>query len=735
MLTDKIKKKIGKKKEESNKKVGSSGSNVDLKKRELIKNSVKVAPFLSLLTTACEEEDPFSLPIEKPHITGAEKWYKGEEKFLKTTCGRCQVNCGIIVRVVEGRAVNVSGNPKSSPNRGVVGPKGLTSAFALYDPDRIKAPLLRKGTRGDGKWEEVSYEDAINIISEKLKEKLNSPSKIAILCGRQKGFTKELFERFAKVIGTPNFYDFSEKSYSPRAIFLAMKESFGIYDLPGFDLENTRYILSAETAIFETTCHGLMFSRSSYKIKFGVPTQRAKILHVDHFYSHTASQADEFIQVRFGKLHIFLCGLAHQLIKEGMYDKEFVKNKTQGFDDFADFVKNFEPEKVEEETGIEAKEIVRIARELWLSRPAVVVVDERSTLYTNGLLIASLSLSLNALLGNINKPGGLFIRKDIPFSPWKEISKYQISGKKIDFSDLPESEVDTIFVYYFNPVYSETENMRWKKFFERADFVVSFSPFMDETSALADIIIPDHTPLERFEDAQSLSSIPYAGFGLRRPVVAPIYKTKNTGDVILDIAKKLGFETDFYFENFKEAVLERLKNFDLEQLEKDGWWEDPEKKPKDFDKFKFTSPKIFEEPKWMSDGEFYLFPYKSIAYAEGSGANIPFLMELSARLKGIPAYLSYETFCEISPSAAEKLGLKNFDNVYISTEKGKIKAKVLIKQGIQDDVILVELGKGHNEFGRFAKGKGSNPRDIIPYVKSQAGNSALYVARVKIEKA
>lgn len=124
--------------------------------------------------------------------------------------------------------------------------------------------------------------------------------------------------------------------------------------------------------------------------------------------------------------------------------------------------------------------------------------------------------------------------------------------------------------------------------------------------------------------------------------------------MIIDIGKKLGFEDEFYFDNFEKAVRERLKNFDLDLLEKDGWWEDPEKKGKDFNKFKFTDPKMFEEPKWVGEGDLYLFPYKSISYAEGSGANIPFLMELSARLKGVPAYMAYETFCEISSSLAEK---------------------------------------------------------------------------------
>jgi len=705
---------------------------IDPRKREFFR-AVGGISVLSLLTSC--ETHIYSLPEEKPPVPGAEKWYEGEEKYIRSTCGQCPVNCGTIVRVVEGRAVKIIGNPLSTPNRGVLGPKGNTGLMVLYDPDRIKNPLKRSGKRGEGKWEKISWKEAIGIVAEKLKEKIEKGEshKIAVLCGRPNGFTKELFERFAIVMGTPNFYDFLEKSYSPRPILEAMKEAFGIWDLPGFDAERTRYILSLGSAMFESTCHGIHFSRASYQIKYGQPTSRAKIVQVEPFLSATASQADEWITIKPGKYDVFALGIANVLISEGMYDKNFVEKKTEGFASFREIAKQYTPERVERETGVPARDVVRIAREMWNSRPAISIVDERSTSTTNGLTIACLSLALNVLLGSINSPGGLVLRPPIDFSPWKKIEKKN-KNNKIPFADLPDSNVDTFIIYYMNPVYSEPAGQRWSRILEKAEFVVSFSPFEDETTLFADIVLPDHTYLERYEDAQSFSSMTYAGFGIRKPVVEPLYETQNTGDTIIQVAKKMGFENEFYWENFEEAVKERLKNFDIDEIEKKGWWEDPEKKWAEFEKFRFCHHLPPREPEWKGEG-FYLIPYKSITYAEGSGANIPYLMELSARMKMLPAYMSYETFIEISPELAQELGLVRFENVYVVSEIGKIKAKVLVREGIPKDIVLIELGKGHKAFGKFAKGKGSNPREIIVPVKSMSGNLSLFSTRVKIEKA
>ncbi|GBD03234.1 Polysulfide reductase chain A [bacterium HR19] len=705
---------------------------VDIKKREFFK-AVGGISVLSLLTSC--EADVYSLPEKKPPVPGAEKWYEGEEKYIKSVCGQCPVNCGIIVRVVEGRAVKIMGNPAASPNRGVLGPKGNSGIMTLYDPDRIKHPLKRVGKRGEGKWEKISWDEAIKIVAQKLKEKVEKGEsrKIAILCGRPKGFTRELFERFADVLGTPNFYDFFEKSYSPRPILEAMREAFGVWDLPGFDSQKTQYILSLGSAMFESTCHGIRFARAVYEIRYRYPARRGKIVQVDPFLSATGSQADEWIPIKPGKYDVFALGIANVLISENMYDRDFVEKKTEGFERFGEIAREYTPERVEKETGVPAHDIVRIAREMWNSRPSISLVDERSTSTTNGLHIACLSLCLNALLGSINSPGGLVLRPPIKFSNWKDV-KRKTKERKIPFADLPDSDVDTFLFYYMNPVYSEPAGERWAKLLEKADFVVSFSPFEDETSLFADIILPDHTYLERFEDAQSFSSIPFAGFGIRKPVVYPLYDTKNTGDTIILIAKEMGFEDEFYWEDFEEAVKERLKNFDIDEVEEKGWWEDPEKKWADFDKFRFCSHLPPHEPEWKGDG-LYLLPYKSTTYGEGSGANIPYLMELSARIKMLPAYMSYETFVEISPELAEKLKLSNFERVYVVSDTGKIKAKVLIKEGVPPDVVLVELGRGHKAFGRFAKGRGANPREIIVPLKSIVGNLALWTTRVKIEKA
>lgn len=734
---EKVMKKIIKKRKEK------EGERDDILKSR--RKFLKVAGSLSLLlgtSIACEEEE-YDLPHNKPPVPGSQNWYIGQEKFIKSACGQCNVNCGIIVRVVEGRAVKIKGNPASSPNMGVLGPKGNSGVFVLYDPDRIRYPLIRVGKKGKKQWKEVGWDEAISYVSKKLLElkKNGDADKVAVLCGKPKGFIRDLFELFSYAYGTPNFYDFHSKSYSPTPLLIAMEEATGVFDLPGYDAENTQYILSLGAAIFESTCHGIYLARSSHYLKYGRPTIRAKIVQVEPFLSQTGREVDEWIRIKPGRYDVFALGIANILISEGMYDKKFVEENTEGFDKFSEIAKEFPPQRVERETGVPAKVIIRIAKELWNSRPAIVIADERSFSTTNDLSIACASLSLNALLGSINSRGGVIVKDTPEFSEWKV--KYEKPGNPVDFSDLPNSDISAVLLYYMNPAYSEPDTARWRKFLEKA-FVISFSPFMDESTAYADVILPDHTYLERFEDAPSYSSTKYFSLGIRQPVVEPLYNTRNSGDVIIELGKKLGL--NFYWDDFKQAVEERLKGVvKIDELMEKGWWEfrnrneSAEKEHKNFrtpsGKFNFCWRHLPPPPpQWVGDGEIYLLPYKSINYAEGSGANIPYLQELSARMKNVPGYRRAETFLEISPSLAEKLGVKNGDEALLTLRGKKIKLPVIVVDGIPKDIALIEMGKGHSEFGRFAKGKGINPRDFLPVLKSQSGKPGYWILKVRVER-
>ena len=704
---------------------------------------LKIAGSLSLLlgaSTACEEEE-YDLPHNKPPVPGSQNWYIGQEKFIKSACGQCNVNCGIIVRVVEGRAVKIKGNPASSPNMGVLGPKGNSGVFVLYDPDRIRSPLIRVGKKGKKQWREVGWDEAISYVSKKLLElkKNGDADKVAVLCGKPKGFIRDLFELFAYGYGTSNFYDFHSKSYSPTPLLIAMEEATGVFDLPGYDAENTQYILSLGAAIFESTCHGIYLAKSSHYLKYGRPTIRAKIVQVEPFLSQTGREVDEWIRIKPGRYDVFALGIANVLISEGMYDKKFVEENAEGFDKFSEIAKEFPPQRVEKEAGVPAKDLTRIARELWNSRPAIVIVDERSFSTTNDLSIACASLSLNALLGSINSRGGVIVKHIPEFSEWKV--KYEKPGNPVDFSDLPNSDISVVLLYYMNPAYSEPDTTRWRKFLEKT-FVISFSPFMDESTAYADVILPDHTYLERFEDAPSYSSTKYFSLGIRQPAVEPLYNTRNSGDTIIELGRKLGL--NFYWNDFKEAVEERLKGVvQIDKLIERGYWDFKEGEEFENSRFKTPSGKFnfcwkhigVSQPNWVGEGNIYFLPYKSITYAEGSGANIPYLQELSARMKGLPGYKSYETFLEISPELAEKLGVKNGDEVFVAFSNRKVKFPVIIVEGIQVDIVLVEMGKGHTEFGRFARGKGINPRDLLPPVKGLSGTLKHWILKVKVEKA
>ncbi|MCE9583420.1 MAG: molybdopterin-dependent oxidoreductase [Planctomycetes bacterium] len=729
-----------------------------------------------------QKEDPYNL--NRPKVPGQAAYGTYQEKWITTTCSQCWAGCGVKVRVVEGRAVKIDGHPANPINRGSLGPKGQAGLEVLYHPDRFKGPVRRDGPRGSGKWAAVSWDDAIKEIAKSLADiRARGESRgVLVLDGEPRGMMRELWERFANVYGTPNHVD--HRAASDGGKLLAMAYMHGIPEIPAYDWTGTRYVLGFGASLFESWCQSIHLMRASSALRRDMPGRRVKFVQISPRYSVTASKADEWIEIEPATYGALALGLGHVIVRDELYDKEFVKDHTFGFEDWKDaegkshrgykdlVLKDYPPEKVAKITGISVKTIERIAHELVDHKPALSLADGGAAAATNGLGTAMAIHALNGLLGNLERPGGMIVQRRAPFAPWAdveqdEVAKKGLAAERIDGSGsdrlplalgciqaLPDAllsgapyAAQALFLYHSNPAFSKPGGKKWQDAFQKIPLVVSFSPFPDESTFQADFVLPDHTYLERWEVVDPVPSVGYQIATFRQPAVEPLYNTRQTGDVLIQIAKAMGgpVADAFPWETFRKASEERLKPLfnvegsstvaaklaDLRKgMDKDsGWWlpkfpyeqwADAFKTPSG--KFEFYSQTIakrlaampglekeldargiatrgddlclphWETPKAAGDEAQYPFKiaaYRGIDYAEGGVRHLPWLVEIA-----LPRRAAWLQRVEIHPADARQMKIKDGDMVRVETPAGSTRMSAVVAPGTRRGMIGVALGHG-----------------------------------------
>jgi anaerobic selenocysteine-containing dehydrogenase len=486
-------------------------------------------------------------------------------------------------------------------------------------------------------------------------------------------------------------------------------------------------------------------------------------------------------------------------------------------------LRDYSPEKVSEITGIQEETIVRLAREFAANRPALAVGERGSGAQSNGLYNRMAIHCLNALVGSLGVKGGAFVQKEPPFTPLPAVRldstaerglanprvdgagsvRYPLAanvGQALAENIIEETPYRTnaLLLYYSNPLFSAPKVDDFYRAFDKVPFIVSFSPFMDDSTSYADLVLPDSTFLERYQDDPVLPSVGFPAFGLRQPAIEPLHDTRNTGDVIVQLAKKMGgsVATAFPWADFEEALKERVRgvqqsrrgsivsdNFDdfWTQLKEIGGWWDEKAAPRGMDfatpsgKFEFYSQRMkkeleavatieatnrnsdvvremevmlkaaqvdargdelylphYEPPRRVGDKEeypFYLNTYKAMARAGGSGANQPWLQEIF----GLHVSEKWSDWLEINPEAAQHLGIADGAKVWVESPLGRIQVKARHYAGAMPDVISMPFAYGHRAFGRWAKGRGDNPNQILANESDRLiGQTALTATRVKV---
>ncbi len=744
----------------------------------------------------------------------------GTETFIPTVCSMCPSGCGIIARVVDGHVVKLDGSPMHPINLGALCPKGHTALELLYNPDRLSGPLRRVGERGAGTWESITWDEAAQLVSDKLSEiRANgTPEQAALLYGETRGQLRSFFERFMRAVGSPNTV--SHDSLNIEAARLAIYFTQGVYDLPAYDLENSSYILSFGANLLEAgRVPQRMISGYAY-LRRGRST-RGKIVIIDPRQGVTGAKADEWIAIKPGTDLALALGIANVIIASGQFDTDFVHNYTYGFEDFVDadgqlrvgfksyVLKNYTPQIVEQITGIPSTTISRIAGEFIGNPPAIAVLPGKGGLLNgsiNGLYTAMAIHMLNALAGSIEAPGGILTQRYMPAPAWPELPADPIAersqhAERVDGagSEFPLGRhayqmvadrvlagypLSALFLYDANPVYEVPGGKRFIDAFERIPLIVSFSSFMDETAQHADLVLPEPTFLERYQD-DHLEGMGYPGISLRQPVIPPLYDTMTAGDFLLRVAHQMGdpVAQAFPWESYEELLQERLQSIgtDWDTLRQLGIWLTPgyrfarrgsqtwieqvvgidrQNAPRD-GRFDFFSREMLAMIGAWSDEEraklgitvsgdsVYLPHYEEVAYAGdeaeypftlniitlmslgsySTNANLPTLQEIS----GMTVGETWGSWLEMNPETAEELHLKDGEIVWVESPFGRLQVKLRLVKALHPDVVNLPYNQGHTAVGRWAKNRGVNGLEILnPASEPATGLAAMTNTRVRV---
>ena len=740
-----------------------------MKRREFIILSGMGATSASLLS-ACRHPEEKLIPALIPD----DEYVPGIDYWKASTCGMCPAGCGIIVRTREHKANKIEGNPLHPVNRGALCARGQAGLEVLYNPDRIKGPMKRIGERGEGKWQEISWDEAIKTLADKLQELKTQgrAGEVVFATAARHGVTGLVAEHFVSTYGSKWLVGadvFTQSLYD-----LAYSTSYGLRPdsvaIPSFDIANARFLLSFGARFLETWHSPVMYSLAYGEFRHTSGRARGKFVQIEPRMSLTGANADEWLPAAVGTEGLVALGIAQVIIGEGLVKNvpapgSLLSINPIGFsgDGVAPIptaelnskhIDAYAPEQTASLTGIPAEKLVRIAREFASSQPALAIGNGtievghgQRTALNHGIEQIKAIHYLNQLVGNVNKPGGVLLPEAEPFDPlakWRDKNRAGWLPMIAEITAGPT--ISALLIHQANPVHNEP---RVADRIRTLPFVASFSSFLDETTQLADLVLPDHSYLESWDIKASQPVKPGAVATLTRPVITPQLNTKQTADVLLEISREIGQSIPFTSaeEIVKQAALElpsAQRSVKTESAE-DPWekvaeqgvwigdaraWSEDTNKSVIFGPSAATALEAIRsfESQHVSDEEYplMLMTYEHMTLGDGTFANLPWLQELPDPMTSV----MWGSWLEINPQTARSLGIADGDLVEVRTTEGTVTVPAVLYRAIRPDVIAMPYGQGHSAYGRYGSSTGAN----AALLNSLALNAEGATVRARVSK-
>lgn len=644
--------------------------------------------------------------------------------YFNSTCAQCDAGCGIMGRVREGRVLKLEGNPKSSINNGKMCGLGQAGVQAHYNPDRIREPLLRNGDKGEA----ISWEKALGLINEKVGGV--KAENVAFLTGGVSGHVKALLKNYLDALGSGHHYVY--EAVAPSIMRAANKKAYGI-EMPRLRLDKAKVIVSFGADFLGAWISPVHFSQQYARFRKADNGERGVLVQVESKMTLTGANADRWLAIRPGTEGILALGLINLLAAAGL--------SVPG--DVAAAVKDYTADRVSKDTGVSTEHIGKLAALLKERSPSLIIAGSAAEGYAHGSQNATAIALLNQVLGNVGKtveaPSG------IPFPQMAPTTGNRIALQTLN-ENMAQDKVKVLFSYGANPVFTAPVSMKLKENLKKVPFKVVFAHYMDETAVEADLVLPLNSALEDWATAMPEYTAEGAQLNIQQPLMEKLYPgTLGMGDILLALLKQRrpdeykGYE-DFY-SYLRSAMVSNKGALGGANEDDDTFWDTALSRgvvklvgtPVNISSNASAKGLVVPAP-FVEDSAYplHLIPAVSASLRDGRNANEPWLQESPDPLTTIV----WDSWVEMHPKTAAKLGIVEGDIVEVASKSGAIKAQVYVFTGIHPDVISVPLGYGHEAMGRYAKGIGVNAFKILdPVFDKETGELAMHETRVKVTKA
>jgi anaerobic selenocysteine-containing dehydrogenase len=671
------------------------------------------------------------------------------ESWATSVCRECPAACGVRVRLMDRTPVKLEGNPNCPIARGTLCAKGQAALESYFDPDRLVGPARRTGRRGENRWTPITWDAAVSLLASHLD--LHAPPDAMIaFAADERGPVDDAWTRFWTILHARTAWTLSSTAERLAPAFAALT---GAAADPVFDLERSTQVLSFGAPLVEDWLSPVWAQRAYGRFRRGAGRPRGRLVQVDSRRSLTARKADEWLPVAVDRQVFLAYGIASVLFRENRIDRALLDSLGGNLNDFeGGVVARYTPDNVAVATGIPVVTLLRLARDLTSSAQPLVVVAADAP---RDLVDAT--FALNALIGALDRPGGVF-EATMPANERRDGRSAAAALADLASRRDPPSVValrDASALRALSAPHDPAPDLA------RCGFVVSFSPYLDEAAAVADLLLPAPTPLESWQGLVPPTADGTEKFACARPAAASRLDTRDVLTVLRMLADTIGGDLPSVCPAASpEAVgaeVERVwrlrrgapytSAFEtnwVRQLERGGWWVPPTASGTEFadallsaggwvDPYRepgqirqaiarrgglsFPMPSAppdslpavvaasFDKPDApvaagaRSSSALRLTCFTPSVVNLGGGPNQPALFELL----GQPDSAPWRVWAELHPDTARRLGIVQGTTIRVSSRAASIEVIATLVDRTPPDTIAVAYVPSLSSSGRWAR--------------------------------